>query len=268
MLIDGITGEGTTEFATKVRARYDGLFEILYRINRHATSLLDGFQIEADDLQGILVSGFFLRVIDNVQASVVLSERGFSTQSRVVLRAALESQFSLRACLSWEFCEKLIAADMVKRKKMLRKAESLSKVSKVRGLDEMLASERITQFLKGVSEIDAPDIPTIEIAKVAGCYDLYLGAYATLSTAVHSTVSDIERNMVISDDGGIKAISKEPSLDDVAFQLVCAIESLLNASMAAGAFLEKDHMDYWKQEHEALRTISDIELVKTGVIRP
>lgn len=267
MSIDGITGQGTAEFVIKVRARYNGLFEILCRINRHAVSLLHEFQIEADDLQGILISGFFLRVIDNVQASVVLSERGFSTQSRVVLRAALESQFSLRACLSWEFCEKLIAADMVKRRKMLRKAESLSKISKVRGLDEMLASEGITQFLKDVSETDAPDIPTIEIAKAAGCYDLYLGAYATLSTAVHSTVSDIERNMVFSKDGEIKVISKGPSLDDVAFLLVCATESLLNASMAAGAFLEKDHMDYWKQEHEALHAISDIELAKTGVIR-
>jgi hypothetical protein len=156
---------------------------------------------------------------------------------------------------------------MVKRKKMLRKAESLSKVFRVRGLDEMLASEMVAQFHKDVSEIDAPDIPTIEIAKAAGCFDLYLGAYATLSTAVHSTVSDIERNMTISDDGEIMAISKEPSLDDVAFQLVCAVESLLNASMAAGAFLEQDHMAYWKQEHEALCAISDIELVKTGVIR-
>lgn len=142
MSIDGITREGMTDFVTKVRARYNGLFETLYRINRHAISLLDEFQIESDDLQGILVSGFFLRVIDNAQASVVLSERGFSTQSRVVLRAALESQFSLRACLSWKFCEKLIAADMVKRKKMLRKAESLSRSPRFAAWTKCLRQKR------------------------------------------------------------------------------------------------------------------------------
>jgi len=95
------------EFVTRARERYADLFEILYRIHEHAISLLNEFHVERDDPQGILVAGFFSRLIENVQASVVLSEQGFSTQSRVILRAAPESQFSLRACLSWEFCERL-----------------------------------------------------------------------------------------------------------------------------------------------------------------
>jgi hypothetical protein len=250
-------------FQTKARNRYRGLFELLLRLESHATYLLMSFHLEPDDAQGILVAGYFSRTIDNIEASVILAERGLTVQSRVVLRAALESQFSLRACLSGEFCKKLVASDLVKRKKMIQKAGQLVKIADVPGLKDMLSSDRIARFTEEVSVIDAGDIPIAEIAKAAGCYDLYLGIYATLSAAVHSTVYDIERQLVISGDGQIEALSEGPALGDVAFLLVGSIEVLLDASMAAGAFVEKDHMEYWKQEHESLRALADAELVKT-----
>lgn len=264
----GLLSGDTEEFVTKARGRYRGLFELLYRINDHAASLLEDFHLEADDAQGILVAGFFLRTIDNVKASTILAERGLSVQSRVVLRAALESQFSLRACLSGEFCERLIVADLVKRNKMIQRAGNLSKIAKVRGLEEMLTSDRIARFKKKVSEIDANDIPIAEIAKAAGCYDLYLGVYATLSASVHSTVYDIERRLVLSEEGQIEALTRGPDIDDIAFLLVGAIEVLLDAAMAAGAFIERDCTEYWKQEHEALRALADVELMETGPIPP
>ncbi len=90
-------------FRTKARNRYRGLFELLLRLENHATYLLKSFHLEPDDAQGILVAGYFSRTIYNIEASVILAKRGLTVQSRVVLRAALESQFSLRACLSGEF---------------------------------------------------------------------------------------------------------------------------------------------------------------------
>src|SRR3546814_5988071 len=71
--------------------------------------------MEPDDVQGILIGGYFSRCIDNCRAAVTLAEQGLQTPSRIILRAALESQFCLRACLSYAFCERFIAADMVKR---------------------------------------------------------------------------------------------------------------------------------------------------------
>src|SRR3546814_3192263 len=66
-------------------------------------------------------------------------------------------------------CERLIAADMVKRGKMLRKVEQLSRISKVPvpGLDEMLASDRIAGFREELAKVEANDIPIVEIAKAA-----------------------------------------------------------------------------------------------------
>lgn len=254
-------------FQTKARNRHRGLFELFLRLEDHATLLLESFHLEADDSQGILVASYFSRTRDGVRAAVILAERGLSVQSRVVLRAALESQFHLRACLSGEFCKKLVTADLVQRNKMLRKADSLSKMADIPSLNRMLSSEGISQFRKEVSEIESGNIPVVEIAKAADCHDLYLGLYTTLSAAVHSSVYDIERRLVFSKDGHIEALSAGPDIDEVEFILIGAVEVLLSASMAAGAFVDKDYMEYWKQVHNQLRRFGEAALAKSEVER-
>src|SRR3546814_11726413 len=94
---------------------------------------------------------------------------------------------------------------MVKRGKMLKKVEQLSKISKVPvpGLDEMLASDRIAEFREELAQVEGSDIPIVEIAKAAGCYDLYIGVYATLSSTVHASVHDIEGQVAYSGAGQI-----------------------------------------------------------------
>lgn len=250
--------DDSEEFSTEVRATYEDLFELLNRIGRYTRDLLKEFSLEPGDVQGILVGRYFSRCIDNARAAVTLSEQGLLTPSRIILRAALESQFCMRACLSHVFCERLIAADMVKRSKMLRKFEQLSKISKVPvpGLDQILSSDRTAEFREELAQIEASDIPIVEIAKVAGCYDLYIGVYATLSSSVHSSVHDIEGQVVFSGDGQIEAFSRAPDIKDVPFILVGAIEVLLDTSLAACAFLDKDCTDYLTSEHDTLRELS------------
>jgi hypothetical protein len=250
-------------FQAEARRKYCAFFKLFEGLTNHSNSLLQRFHLEADDAQGILVASYFSRTIDSVNASVILAAHSLSVQSRVVLRTALESQFNLRACLSAEFCEKLIAADLVQRKKMLRKAESLAAISDIPSLKKMLSSDEIATFRKRVSDIEAGNMPIAEIAKAAGCYDLYLGIYTTLSAAVHSSLYDIERRLVISENGRIEALSAGPDLSDVSFLLVGAIEVLLDASMAAGAFVAEDHLGYWEHVHKSLRTLADAELAKT-----
>ena len=256
----GFSSEDATQFQAAFRTRYPALFSQLARIEDHARFLLGQFRLDKEDVQGILIAGYFSRAIDNAHASVVVAERGLTIQGRILSRAALESQFSLRACLSGEFCEKLVAADITKRKKMLRKMESLSKIAKVQRLDEMLASDKIKKFENEALNLNAPDIPIAEIAKAGGCQDLYLGIYTTLSAAVHSTVYDIERALVVSDDGRVLALTAGPNMAEAAGVFVGGIEVLLDVSMAAAAYLDMDFMDYWQSEHDTLRQIAEAML--------
>ena len=153
---------------------------------------------------------------------------------------------------------------MVRRSKMLRKFEQLSKIAKVPGLEEMLASNTVSKLREEAAQVEASDIPIAEIAKAAGCYDLYTGVYATLSSSAHSSVHDIEHRIVYSGDGRIETFSKASNAQDVPFILVGAIEILLDTSLAACAFLDKDCTEYLRQEHDILRELADVTVAATG----
>jgi hypothetical protein len=230
----------------------------MHRASGDACDLLNEFSLDGDDVQGILIGGYFSRCIDNARAAVILSEQGLLVPGRVVLRAALESQFCLRACLSFAFCERLVASDIVNRSRMLRKAEQLSKIATVPGLEEMLTSDRISKFRAEASQVEASDIPIMEVAKAAGCYDLYIGVYATLSSSVHSSVHDIEKRIVFSKNGRVEVLSKPADNQDVSFIVVGAIEIILDTSLAVCAFLNKDCTDHLTQEHNALRELANL----------
>src|SRR3546814_9598046 len=89
--------------------------------------------------------------------------------------------------------------------------------------------------------------------------------YATLSSTVHAPVHDIEGQVAYSGDGQIEAFSRAPDIKDVPFILVGAIEVLLDTSLAACAFLEKDCTDQLTREHDVVRELSKSA---AGEIRP
>src|SRR3546814_19064766 len=107
----------------------------------------------------------------------------------------------------------------------------------------MLASDRIAEFREELAQVEGSDIPIVEIAKAAGCYDLYIGVYATLSSTVHASVHDIEGQVAYSGIGQIEAFSRAPDIKDAPFLLVGAIEVPLDTSLAACAFIETDCTD-------------------------
>jgi hypothetical protein len=242
--------------------RNKDLFDQLYRVNDHALSIQHRVVVAPEDMQGLVVATFFSRTINSIQASVILIERGLSSQAKVVLRAAMESLFGLRACLDEEFCERLVAADAVKRKKHFRKAEQLVQKGVIPDVNGVLTEDLLAQIEADIAETNARDITTAEIAKAAGLYDWYLGMYAMFSASVHATVRDLTEYMRVDDKGELTALANGPDLEACAGLLICAIEQMLMASTAAAAHFGFDHIEYWEREHEALRVLVEKEQVR------
>lgn len=264
---DGFLSEEIHDVVQRVRDQNRELFDQLYRVNDHAISLQSQAVVVPDDMQGLVVATFFSRTVSNIQASVILIERGLSSQAKVVLRAAMESLFGLRACLDEEFCERLIVADAVKRKKHFRKAEQLVQNGVIPDVDGILAADVFAQIEADIAETNARDITTAEIAKAAGLYDWYIGVYAMFSASVHSTVRDLTEHVLVDDHSEISALANGPDVDACAGLLICGIEQMLMASTAAAAYFGFDHLEYWEQEHESLRLLVEKEQAKVQPAR-
>ncbi len=238
------------------------LFDRLYRVNDHALSIQHRVVVAPEDMQGLVIATFFSRTINSIQASVILIERGLSSQAKVVLRAAMESLFGLRACLDEEFCERLVAADAVKSRKHFRKAEQLVQKGVIPDVNGVLTEDLLAQIEVDIAETNARDITTAEIAKAAGLHDWYLGMYAMFSASVHATVRDLREYMRVDGKGEFAALANVPDLEACAGLLICAIEQMLMASTAAAAYFGFDQVEYWEQEHEALRLLVEKEQAK------
>ncbi|MFC3652829.1 DUF5677 domain-containing protein [Dyella humi] len=232
------------------------------RINDHALSIQRRVVVAPEDMQGLVVATFFSRTINSIQASVILIERGLSSQAKVVLRAAMESLFGLRACLDGEFCERLVATDAVKRKKHFRKAEQLVQRGVIPDVDGVLTKDTLAQIEADIAETNARDLTTADIAKAAGLHDWYLGVYAMFSASVHTTVRDLTEYILVDGNGEIAALTNDPYLKACAGLLICAIEQMLMASTAAAAYFGFDHLDYWERQHKALRLLVEKEQTK------
>ena len=147
----------------RARDKQKRLYAQLNRINEHARLLQLQIEVAPEDVQGLLIAIFFSRTLNSIQAAVLVGERGLPAQAKVLLRASMESMFSLRACLDPEFAEKLNNADPVQRKKHYKKAAQLVERKVISDPNGVVSPEKLAEIEADIAEVNARDITTAEI---------------------------------------------------------------------------------------------------------
>jgi hypothetical protein len=262
---DGFLSSEASTLVARARLGSAALFEQLFRVNAQALSIEQQIVVASDDSQALLIATFFSRTITNIQAAVLLAERGLPTQAKALLRVSMESLFSLRACLDRSFSDRLIDADSAKRKKHFRKAAQLVERNVMPDPKGVVSQEKLAEIEADNLEANARDVTTAEIAKAAGLEDWYLGVYSLFSSSVHSTVRDLEQYLVVDDDGHVEALINEPDIKPLPGPLICSIEQILMAISAAVRFFGLDDQDHWQFEHDQLRAHVAAEQAKSSV---
>jgi len=235
MIDDGLDKEGflscEIEAVIKlVRARYAPWLGVVYEINRFAVKAQHEIDVHVGDLREMLVSTLFARTLANVQGSVLLIERGMQTQARILLRGSMESLFNLAAITGHpELADNFAAADEVVRKRMLLK----SRVWLVETLREEVQAtatdSKLTEINESIRAMNAKELKTIDLAKMAGLEHWYHTVYALFSASVHSTVRDLQTHLVLGDGGQVIGLQNEAAIEDLDNLLAVAAEVLLVA---------------------------------------
>jgi hypothetical protein len=177
-----------------------------------------------------------IKLLHDVQGSVLLLERGLASQARILLRAGLEALFLLKnICDHEEFCRMFILAGEKDRLKLQRAilANPAPVFDDVRPhitpeMIERLATELVTSGLSSQT--------TQELARLAGLQDLYDGMYRLFSQDVHTSVRALERYLVVDEaTGDIKSFVWGPETADLQVELMAVVELML----ACLAFLDR-----------------------------
>jgi len=169
-------------------------------LNRHCHEFLDGRSIDLGDKRQLVTSVLFARLLELFQSAIVLAEKGFSTPVRIIFRAFLEVSFHHAAIhIDPEYLDDYLNQFYVQRKKLvnrLRNTTSPSLESIRQDLDEPIVSE-INKTIndKGVRRLSIEDV-----ARRAQHHDTYVTVYSDLSRAVHTSASDLESHLRLSED--------------------------------------------------------------------
>lgn len=216
-----------------VRARYSEWICVYSQVETKTRALQHEIEIERDNLQELLIAVLYVRTLATVSAAMVIAECGFDVQSRMLLRSAMETLFSMRAIeKDSAIAEAFTRADELERKRMLRKARSLSAPDLRAEAALHATDEKLREIDEAVKAADVKRLSVEELAKAAGLHDMYLTAYAVFSGSVHGNVRDLERHLLMTDDGDIDGIRNEPVLEELDKLFLTGTEILLQALVA------------------------------------
>jgi hypothetical protein len=211
-----------------VHAKYSDWLTTYASIEEKARETQHRLEIGRENLRELLVAVLFTRTLANVASTVLVVEHGYDVQGRALLRAAMESLFSLVAIeKDPEQAKKFVVADELERKRMLNKSRAWSAPALKAQAQQSATDDKLEEIEKAIEATGAKSISTESMAKTAGLHDWYLTAYAVFSASVHSNVRDLQRHLVLTEHNEIEEIRNEPIIEELDRLLLIASEILL-----------------------------------------
>lgn len=254
--IDGFLAKSLDHVRSHVREKYISLHNLLTDVNRLAVKNQHEILIHTDSNVERLSAVLFARTVTTTQASALLLEAGLISQSRILLRSALETLFALVAISKdSNIAEKLIEGHAAEQKRvakniLLWKSNELKKIAD---------SETTTSLIQSALNNTATALSTFDLAQKAGLEDWYRTVYMMFSWPTHGAAIDLDRHAVAGNDGNIAEFRNEPEVDGQESSWMCAIEILLKAITAlATIFPNVDQSNMTKHYEEAHKLAAEI----------
>ena len=246
---EGFLAEPFEHVRIQVREKYAAWRDLLRRVNRLAVKNQHEVVIHTDDNVERYAAVLFARTLSTTQASTLLLDVGLVPQARVLLRSALETLFALTAIANDPgVVDKLIEGHTAEQRRVARSMRLWQHPELKRIADAEAASGRLRFFV----DSPATGLSTFDLAQKAGLEDWYRTVYMVFSWPVHGAAVDLNRHVVIGEDGDAKEFRNEPEIDGQESSWMCAIEVLLKAIAAfATVFPDVDQSQMAQQYADA-----------------
>ncbi|MDO8772287.1 MAG: DUF5677 domain-containing protein [Burkholderiaceae bacterium] len=251
---DGFLTEPLDHVREGVRQKYADWRSLLLRVNRLAVDNQHSIQIHLDSNVEKYAAALFARTLATTQASILLLEVGLVPQARTLLRAALETHFALAAIAKEPgVVDKLIEGHAAEQKRVAKNFGHLQHTELKQIADAEAASDRLQPFLAS----SATALSTLDLAKKAGLEHWYRTVYTDLSWSAHGAAVDLERHVVVGEDGDVAEFRNEPEVEGQESSWLCAIEILLKATTTLAEVFPNVDKSPLEQQYAELRTLAE-----------
>ena len=248
-------GPEVPELIAHVRGSCPEHFRLAEDLNLFANSWIFSTRPTTEDVQHILIGTLVPRLLTAFQGSVIVGERGMSSEVRLLVRKALDVCFRLVAVAkSEEVAYAYIRSDETHRRKYLNKLKSLKSVEHTQV--ELATIERLRQEVDDAIKTQSiEEIGTQWFAERAGLMDFYNTAYALFSESAHANVRDLEPLIVKSAAGDIEALEYGPETSQISDLILTSVETTIIALESAFTVLpggDREHLARLRARHDEL----------------
>lgn len=208
-------------------------------LGRDCFSALLGLTVSGDSVRQLVVSTLYARILELYHGVPFLLEVGLLPPAQVVTRALMEALFTLRAVADdEEVLKRYVGADEYRKLKLIGKSRG-SKRKPLSELGDERLEEVIAEIQQNISEHELkPPLSAEALAHKAKLHDWYLIEYSLLSTAVHTSISELDEYLDMDESDELQGVGFTAFRErDAAATVALSSLSLLKAhETLAGVF--------------------------------
>jgi len=199
-------------YRARFRESHVPYFDFVDRVSHFCHQTKFKIKAHSRDGQEIFAVGLFIKVMQDVEAGVLLLERGLVSQAASLLRIGLEALIILgKVCQSNGFVEAFIRIGERQRLRIVRAMRS----NPAEAFD-VIRGDLTDNLIEHIVDLigDAKDETVQQWSQDIGLSALYDGQYRLFSSEVHSRPRSLERYVDLSDVGELQDIRFGPDLNE------------------------------------------------------
>ena len=210
---EGFLSPEVSEFRNKIRSRHRAYFDLLENLNEFCQRTKYRLVCANSDGQRLFAGSLMIKLLNDVQAAIILLERGLASQGQSMLRVALECLIVFtKICQSHEFVEAYIKVGEQDRIKLVRAiydnpAQMFYDVRPELTVDLIAAIKQTIGETENKRNIE-------QWAKDVDLSHLYDGPYRLFSQEVHSSPRATDQYFTADEIGKVTGFRWGPETEN------------------------------------------------------
>ncbi len=237
-----------------VRKANSDLMPLLDEISDDCIAMLASLDVKKDCLPQVLGSSLFARSLEHFHAAVLVAQRGMDSAAHVILRAQLETLFTLAAItkkpdLASQYVDSATRIQLANSRR-IRDAKSFPEEH-----GELFSDDAISKLEELVRTQKVEKLSVERLARVGGMHAWYLWHYPLHSGPAHSDAQSIEDYCTRDTAGEIVSFDFSVDIDELRALMAVAGLYLLKSQQVLLAIYEAPVMPDWTVREKKLLAI-------------
>lgn len=227
---DGFLGKEAEGIARQFYEKHKEFFELCYDINRFGQQVQARIfeRTEIEDNQKQIAAILFIRILEGAQAAILLANRGFWSETWVIIRVLFEDLCRLRiASNDMEFLSQYVRTNEINRLRIMKAGHKYPE--KLPLLKDFATDDRMSEIDSRIKAEDIKKVTIRELAEKAGMDFEYHTLYSLASDLVHSSPTAWLDYVVSDASGRVVEILCGPRDHDTRIALIHVAKYLLDA---------------------------------------